>query len=97
MRKLNLDISPFTTSISSPLLKCPTTLFFCSPLFYFRVTGNSIPFQSLLFYFRVTSNSISPYTRQSRACHISSLATTNDIFFVKDIDKVIKPIAKHVR
>ena len=51
----------------------------------------------LLFPFRVTSNFISLCTRQSRARRISSLAAADNIFLIRDIDKVIKPITERVR
>ena len=51
----------------------------------------------LLFPFKMTSNSILFCTRQSKACRISSLAATDDIFLVGGIDKVIKPIIERIR
>ena len=120
---LPLSVTFYYSSIEKTDLRCVSvcTLY---PLFYFRVTSNSIPSYSLLFHFRVTSNSIPPRsplfhfrvtsnfvpprsslfsnsippcTRQSRARSISSSAATDDIFLVGAIDKVIKPIAEHVR
>ncbi len=50
-----------------------------------------------LFWFRMTSNSIPPCSRQLRVCSISILATANDIFLIRAIDKVIEPIAERIR
>lgn len=72
-------------------------IFLYSPLFYFTITSNFIPSQSPFFYFSVTNNSIPPSTWQSRAYSIFSLATINEIFFIKAIDKIIKFIAEYVR
>ena len=69
----------------------------CSSLFPFRMISNSIPPQSSLLHLRVASNSILSSFQQSRARCISSLAAADDIFFIKDIDKVIKPITEYVR
>lgn len=78
--------------------KVPRNFIFpCSPFFNFRVTGNFIPPQNPFFYFRVINNCIFLYIWQLRAYSIFILTVANNIFFVGDINEIIKFIATHIR
>ena len=61
------------------------------------MTSNFILLFSPFFYSRVTNNSIPPYNQESRLCRIFCLLAAHDIFVVRAIDKVIKPIAEYVK
>lgn len=80
-----------------PFRMVSNSILTCSSLFYFRVISNSISPCRLFFYFRVASNSIPPYAQQLRICRISSSLAADNIFLVKSIYKIIKPITQRVR
>ncbi len=81
----------------------PYLFLFISVIFYYSlIEKTDVRHMSLytlhpLFQFKVTSNSIPPCNHQLRVYSISISATADDIFFIEAIDKVIKPIAEHIR
>lgn len=68
-----------------------------SSFFVFRVISNFISSQSPFLLLRVASNSIFLYTRHSRTCHIFNTAVANNIFFIGNVNMIIKPIAEYIR
>lgn len=73
------------------------SIFFCGFLFYFKVTSNINLFQSLFLWLKIANNAIFPYFRHLRVCRNFGLAVVDVIFLIRSINKVIKPIAKHVK
>lgn len=59
--------------------------------------SNSTSFLSFFLHLKFANNFISFCIRKLRTSYISILATINNLFFIRNINKVIKSITKYIR